>query len=176
LLGIQQESLARATDAPKPAPAKPEDGPPPGKLLAKEEDFEKAIQADRESPDDVAGVIVRAKVDTEHWLAAGAAGTVHVLLSGRTIYSPIKLDRGINAAIFKGPDEVLASGYMWEENRKQLAFKPFLVVERQGRGHVIGFTADPNFRGYMDGLNLLFLNAVFRGPAHATGFGAAAEQ
>ena len=27
--------------------------------------------------------------------------------------------------------------------------------------------ADPNFRGMADGLNILFLNAVFRGPAHA---------
>ncbi|MDX2178553.1 MAG: M14 family metallopeptidase [Bryobacteraceae bacterium] len=176
LLGIQQESLARGTDAPKPAPAKPEEGPVAGKLFTKEEDLAKAIQADRESPDDVAGVLVRAKVDPEHWLTAGAPETVHVMISGRTIYSPIKLDRGINAAVYKGPDDLLASGYLWEENRKQLAFKPFLVVERQGRGHVIGFTADPNFRGYMDGLNLLFLNAIFRGPAHASGFGAAAEE
>jgi hypothetical protein len=58
---------------------------------------------------------------------------------------------------------------MWEQNRKQLAYKPFIVVERAGRGSVVGFTADPNFRGYMDGLNMLFLNAVFRGPAHARG-------
>jgi len=32
---------------------------------------------------------------------------------------------------------------------------------------VIGFTVDPNFRAYTDGLNVLFLNAIFRGPAHA---------
>jgi hypothetical protein len=56
---------------------------------------------------------------------------------------------------------------LWEENRKQLAYKPFVIVQRDGRGTVIGFTADPNFRAYMDGLNVLFVNAVFRGPAHA---------
>jgi hypothetical protein len=55
---------------------------------------------------------------------------------------------------------------MWEANRKQMAYKPFVVVQRNGRGNVIGFTEDPNFRGYMDGLNLLFLNSVFRGAAH----------
>lgn len=48
-----------------------------------------------------------------------------------------------------------------------MAYKPLMVVERQGRGFVVGFTADPNFRACMDGLNVLFLNAVFRGPAHA---------
>jgi hypothetical protein len=30
--------------------------------------------------------------------------------------------------------------------------------EPRGRGNVIGFTADPNFRAFMDGLNVLFLN------------------
>jgi hypothetical protein len=55
---------------------------------------------------------------------------------------------------------------MWEPNRKQMAYKPFVVVQRNGRGNVVGFTEDPNFRGYMDGLNLLFVNAVFRGAAH----------
>jgi hypothetical protein len=32
---------------------------------------------------------------------------------------------------------------------------------------VVGFTADPNYRAFLDGMNLLFLNAVFRGPGHA---------
>ena len=42
-----------------------------------------------------------------------------------------------------------------------------MVIEPQSRGFVVGFTTDPNYRAYMDGLNVLFLNAVFRGPAHA---------
>jgi len=32
---------------------------------------------------------------------------------------------------------------------------------------VVGFITDPNFRASLDGMNVLFLNAVFRGPAHA---------
>ena len=48
-----------------------------------------------------------------------------------------------------------------------LAYKPLLMEQRHGRGRVIGFTVGPNFRAYMDGLNVLFLNALFRGPAHA---------
>ncbi|MBL8233115.1 MAG: hypothetical protein JNL98_31745, partial [Bryobacterales bacterium] len=72
-----------------------------------------------------------------------------------------------NTAFFVGPEEVVASGYMWEENRKQLAYKPLVMVQREGRGQVIAFTADPNFRAFMDGMNILFLNAVLRGPARA---------
>lgn len=139
-------------------------GPVAGKIFTKEEDYLKAIQSDREMPDDVAGVLCKAKVDTESWIGAGSQDTVNALVSGRSIYSPIKIDRGINAAVYTGPADILQSGYIWEENKKQLAYKPLLVVSREGRGVVVGFTADPNFRGYIDGLNLLFLNAVLRGP------------
>ncbi len=40
-------------------------------------------------------------------------------------------------------------------------------VQSHGRGLVIGFAADPNYRAYLDGLNVIFLNAVFRSPARA---------
>jgi hypothetical protein len=61
----------------------------------------------------------------------------------------------------------VVSGYLWQENRAQLAYKPLVAVQPVGRGFVIAFTADPNYRAYVDGMNLLFLNAIFRGAAHA---------
>jgi len=85
------------------------------------------------------------------------------MFQGRGIYTPIKLDKGVNAALFLGPEKLLASGHLWEENRKQLAFKPFVVVQKTGRGMVVGFTADPNFRAYMDGLNNSVLTALRTG-------------
>ncbi len=176
LLAISQENAAKPAEPARPAPTAPAPGAPaqppaaparvPGKLFTTDQDFEKAIQADIELPDSLHGVLLRAKVNPEQWVTAGVPDTVSVLASGRAIFTPIKLDKGVNAAYFAGPDQLLASGYMWEPNRKQFAYKPFVVVQRSGRGNVIGFTEDPNFRGYMDGLNLLFVNAVFRGPAH----------
>jgi hypothetical protein len=154
-----------ASPAPPQTPAAPA-ARVPGKLLTSDQDFDKAIQPDTELPDSLHGVLVRAKVNPEQWVTAGLPDTIYVLASGRAIFTPVKLDKGFNAVYFAGPDQLLASGYMWEQNRKQLAYKPFVVVQRSGRGNVIGFTEDPNFRGYMDGLNLLFLNAVFRGAAH----------
>jgi hypothetical protein len=77
------------------------------------------------------------------------------------------IDNGINVARFAGPDELLASGYIWDENRRQLAYKPFVVAQPRGRGFVIGFTQDPNVRAYLDGLNVIFMNAIFRSSAHA---------
>ena len=139
----------------------------PGKIYATASDLEKAEQPEAEPPWPVHGFLAKANVDQEHWIAAGVPESVYALVSGSSIFTPIQVDRGVNAVVFAAADQVLASGYSWEEFRKQLAFKPFLVVQRDGRGHEIAFTADPNFRGYMDGLNILFLNAVFRGAAHA---------
>jgi hypothetical protein len=164
LLSTAAESLAGAKKA---EPAKPENGRVDGRLINDESAYLEAIKPDRSPADAVQGIIGIAKTDPDHWITAGVPATVNALVQGRTIYTPVKLDRGVNAAYFLRENELLASGYMWAQNRQQLAFKPLVIVEPQGRGHVIGFTFDPNFRAYLDSMNLLFLNAVFRGPAHA---------
>lgn len=181
LLEISQEDAAappepkddkEKKEEPKPAggagPAADKDSSRvPGTILAAEADFLKAIQPKTELPDQAAGVLVKAKLDPDHWMTAGLGETVNALYEGRGIFTPIKLDKGVNAAYFAAPDDVLVSGYLWEENRKQLAYKPLVAVQQHDRGVVIGFTADPAYRAYLDGMNLLLLNAVFRGPGHA---------
>ena len=132
-----------------------------------DEDFAAATVALDDDPDTVDGVLVRAVVDTEHWLGAGVADELNVLVRGSDIYTPIRIDDGVNVARFAAADELLKSGYLWEENRRQLAFKPFAITQRHGRGIVVGFTQDPNVRAYLDGLNVIFMNAIFRGAAHA---------
>lgn len=132
-----------------------------------EGDYASAIAATKPDPDSVAGVLVRAAVDDEHWLGAGVAETLNVLVRGTDIYTPIRIDKGVNVARFAAADDLLASGYLWDENRRQLAYKPFAVVQPAGSGFVVGFTQDPNVRAYLDGLNVIFMNAIFRGSAHA---------
>jgi hypothetical protein len=80
----------------------------------------------------------------------------------------VSLENGVNAARFSGPDALVASGYLWEANRRQLAYKPFVVAQPRGDGQVIAFTQDPTVRAYLDGLNTLLANAVFRAAAHAS--------
>ena len=169
LLETAQENAVGSAEEGK-KPAKDEQNVA-GRLIASQEEFERAIQADKDLPDRVPGVLVRARVSPDHWITAGVPGTVHAMLQGRAIFAPIKLDKGVNAVIYDAPERLLASGYLWEQNRKQLAYKPLVVVQPSGRGIVIGFTADPNYRGYLDGMNILFLNAVFRGPSHARPMG-----
>ncbi len=136
-----------------------------GKELASEADLAKAERPLKAPPRPVAGILARADVEDEHWLTAGITPRLHVLVTGNDIYAPVRLNDADTVARFAAPNEVLASGVLWEENRRQLAFKPFVVSKETGRGVVVGFTADPNFRAHMAGLNLIFLNAIFRGAA-----------
>jgi hypothetical protein len=139
----------------------------PGQYVSGESEYRDLITPEKDSPDSVAGVLVKADVDSEHWLGAGVASTLNVLVRGSDVYTPIRLDKGVNVARFRAADELLASGYIWDENRRQLAYKPFAVAQRSGQGYVIGFTQDPNVRAYLDGLNVIFMNAIFRGSAQA---------
>lgn len=138
-----------------------------GVLYESKDGFMEAIEDHNANPDVVPGVMLKANVDLEHWLTAGSAETVNVLYRGSDIYTPVTIDKGRNVINYADADEVLASGYLWEENRAQLAHKPFVISEPKGRGQVIGFTADPTVRAYLDGLNLMLMNAIFRGSAHA---------
>ena len=115
----------------------------------------------------MAGVLVRADVHREHWLSAGVAPVLNVLVRGSDIYTPIRINDGVNVARFQGPDDLLASGYIWDENRRQMAYKPFVIQQSSGNGQVIAFTQDPTVRAYLDGLNVILMNAIFRGAAHA---------
>ncbi len=142
-----------------------DDGRIEGTVIATAEALAAAERPLEAPPRAVAGVLARAQVEPEHWLSAGVNERLHVLVTGNDIYAPVRRNDADTIARYAGPDQVLASGVIWEENRKQLAYKPFVVSKRTGRGVVIGFTADPNFRAHLAGLNLIFMNAIFRGAA-----------
>ncbi|MEM9400907.1 MAG: M14 family zinc carboxypeptidase [Pseudomonadota bacterium] len=172
-LSVRREEAAIVADDDedkKPTPAaEEEDGKSTvaGSVIDSAEAFEAAIAPTEASPDRVPGVLARATPDPDHWLAAGVAPELHVLVRGSDIYTPAKLGDGTNVVRFRDADSLLASGYLWEENLAQLAYKPFVVHAGMGRGEVIAFTQDPTVRAYLDGLNVILMNAILRGAAHA---------
>lgn len=127
-----------------------------------------ALTGHHGAPDSVAGVLARAVVDNDHWLGAGVAPELSVMVRGSDIYTPLTRDQGANVVRLAGPDQVRESGQLWAENRRQLAYKPVAMVSGVGRGQVVAFTQDVTMRAFLEGLKPLFLNAVFRGPAHAS--------
>ena len=138
-----------------------------GQLFTEKQNLLDASEVQDKSPDYVAGILANVEVDQEHWLTAGVNKNVVALVSGNDIYAPITLNSGKNLAWFSGPEKVLASGYLWEENKKQLAFKPFLIHQPLGKGMLVSFTQEPTTRAYLDGLNVLLTNSIFRAAAHA---------
>ena len=82
------------------------------------------------------------------------------------MFSPLKLDKGTNVGVYAKKDEVVGSGLVWDDVRDLLAQKAFLMHQPAGDGHVIAFAEDPNYRGYAESTELLFMNAVLLGPAY----------
>ena len=137
---------------------------PPAKDTAY--DLDQAIRPERELPDPTPGALLRVELDREHWLAAGSDGEIQALVESRRVFTPIKLDLGVNVGLYAAAERLLAAGVVWAEPKAQLARKAFLIDRPLGDGHVIAFAEDPNVRGIAEATELLFVNAVLLGPAH----------
>ncbi len=128
-------------------------------------DYLEAIAPEREAPEQTPGAIVNVILDTEHWLSAGTDGQVGVLVEGTRVFSPITLDRGTNVGRYADEADLVASGIVWDEALPQLANKAFLIHQPVGRGRLVAFAEDPNYRAYSEASELLFINAVLLGSA-----------
>ena len=123
-----------------------------------------AISPEDESPEGVPGAILRTVLDTEHWLAAGTDGEIGVLVEGSRVFRPITLDNGTNVGRYADLEDLVLGGIVWEESKPQLANKAFLIHQPYGRGQLVAFAEDPNYRAYAEATQLLFMNAVLLGP------------
>ncbi len=107
----------------------------------------------------VPGSILRALVDTTHVLAFGYGGELMTLKTSGLLFA--RTTRGDNVVVY--PEKARVSGYLSTKALKKTAGTPYLLVERRGRGRVVLFVDDPNFRLFWRGLTRLFLNALFFG-------------
>lgn len=149
--------------------AKPREGESTvaGVNLADAANYTNAINEASREPTPLDGAIVRAQTTGSHWLTAGIAPTLHMMLIGSDIYRPLTRDQGDNVVTFAGPKDVAVSGIVWQQNRDQLAFKPVTAVQSVGRGYVVAFTTDPTYRGQSDGMDALLMNAIYNAAARA---------
>ncbi len=116
-----------------------------------------------QEPLGVPGAIMRASLDLTHPLTFGyEAEAISVLLSGSDFYQPSK--EGSNPVVFVGGD-LLIAGFEWPGNtEKYLEGTAWMVDEPLGRGRVVLFADDPNFRLLWPALSRLFLNPILFGP------------
>ena len=115
-------------------------------------------------PAAVPGAIARTTADTLSPLLAGIGMELPVLVNAGLVLTVPRNLRAGEAVVRYAPKERLRlAGYFWPEVPDRLAGSPYLWTEAVGRGRVIGFAGDPNFRDIWRGLLPLFANAVLLG-------------
>jgi hypothetical protein len=118
-------------------------------------------------PARTAGAILRVRIDPEHFLGFGYGGDVGAIVSGSYAFS-ISRDAQ-NAAAFPDERSLRLAGHMWPDAQRALARSLYAWVEPTGRGNVILFADDPNFRATQLSTMRLFFNAVVLGPSFGRG-------
>ena len=164
--GLIPAQRERAADAPRDASAGSGEIVD-GTVLANEGELQ-VLEAEAGAlPESSPGALVHVEANENAWMSAGYTDGAAALVMGSDIYAPVSLGDATTALRFAARDELLAGGYLWEEYADQLALKPFVLSTRQGAGHVVAITQSPTTRAYLEGLDLLLLNAVLLGPAHS---------
>ena len=113
----------------------------------------------------VPGAILRVKIDPQHWLGFGLGAETSATVSGNYAFEPGRTAR-VTAA-YPSAETLKLAGFMWPESAPALARTPYAWVERTGRGQMIFFADDPNFRATQLSTLRLFFNAVVLGPTFA---------
>ncbi len=137
----------------------PDDGTPDQPI-----NFLEAIAPEDEAPENIPGAILRVILDTDHWLSAGTDGEIGAVVQGTRVFTPIRLNQGRNVGRYGDEEGLVLGGIVWDEAEPQLANKAYLIHQPVGRGQVIAFAEDPNYRAYAEATELLFINAVLLGP------------
>ena len=107
----------------------------------------------------IGGAIFEAKIDRSHPINFGYDSNKLALFRNTTIF--IKPDKNSYNNPIQYSQNPLLSGYISKENLELIKGTIPFKVERLGRGKVIGFTDNTNFRAFWYGTNKLLMNALF---------------
>jgi hypothetical protein len=108
------------------------------------------------------GAIFEATIDRSHPVVYGYSGDRISLFRNTNFYiKPAKNSYDNPIQYTASP---LQSGYISEENMERVSKSVPFQVARFGRGRVMAFTDNTNFRAFWYGTNKLMMNAIFFGP------------
>jgi len=134
------------------------------------------------------GAFVAGRIDDKHWLTFGTIDTLPLLYSdfpvlmagsgSKAVIRVGELIKNSNEDTYKtinwsdipaGNDlNIRMSGLVWPEASARIANSAYLTQERYGKGQIILFSGEPNFRGSSLGTNRLWLNSVVYGSGLGT--------
>ncbi len=116
------------------------------------------------------GVYFLAHLDTDHWMNIGMGDRIPVSYYGGYCFMA---DKPVATfARLADTDQLRLSGLLWPEARERWANGVYGAREKIGKGQIIMFAQDPNFRAYNYGTRTLFVNALLYGP----GMGSSANE
>ncbi|MDT7829747.1 M14 family metallopeptidase [Pricia sp. S334] len=107
------------------------------------------------------GAIFEADLDLSHPINYGYKNDKLPLFRNTNIY--IEPDKDSYNNPIQYTENPLMSGYISEENLEMLKKSVPFQVQRMGKGRVIVFTDNTNFRAFWYGTNKLLMNAIFFG-------------
>ncbi len=110
----------------------------------------------------VSGAIFEVNMDLTHPLAYGYHNSKIPVF--KTTANIVEFPESTDYKWFNYSTNPLLSGYASDENIKQIAKTPFLLVKTMGAGKIISIFDNTNFRGVWYGTNKIFCNAVIFGP------------
>lgn len=111
----------------------------------------------------VAGAIFGVELDTSHPLSFGFPRAQLPVF--KDSLNAMETPEQPFLSVAKYLAEPLLSGYAAKENREVLAGKTAVLAHRLGRGRVVAFSDDVNFRAFFYGSAKLLSNAIYLAPA-----------
>ena len=107
----------------------------------------------------VGGAIMQGDLDITHPIGFGYVN--REIYTHRDTLIAFDPPKNPYATIVSIPENAVASGFASKDNQENLAGKAMAIAERLGKGSVILFANNPNFRAYFYGSNKMFLNGLY---------------
>ena len=107
----------------------------------------------------IGGAIFSADLDNTHPLGFGYDR--RAIFLHKNYKEPMEPTGNPWGAVITYDENPAYSGFVSRDNEEALGGTAALIAERAGKGTVVLFADNPNFRGYWYGTNKLFLNALF---------------
>ena len=107
----------------------------------------------------IGGAIFEANIDRSHPINFGYKNDKISLFRNTTLF--LKADKSSYNNPIKYTNKPIISGYISKPNLDSIANTVPLQIKRLGRGKVVGFTDNTNFRAFWYGTNKLMMNAIF---------------
>lgn len=107
------------------------------------------------------GAIFQANLDRSHPIGYGYKNSTLALFRNSNIY--IEPDKNSYDNPIQYTSNPLLSGYISEENHEMIKNTVPFQVQKMGKGRVMAFTDNTNFRAFWYGTNKLLMNAIFFG-------------